>query len=107
MTLGSSNYINNISTNNDNQDVVSMGTNAAQITNKVIMNSYEVMAIEYQALMSAIDYLDIEKDLSAENQKLFQESKQVMTFHNCADVPSYQQLKTIKTYLEQLENIYD
>ena len=36
--------------NNDNQDIVSMGTNSALITQKVIENSFQVMAIEMIAL---------------------------------------------------------
>ena len=39
-------YVHSIPNNNDNQDIVSMGTNAANITKKVIENAFEVIAIE-------------------------------------------------------------
>lgn len=104
MTLGSSNYINNISTNNDNQDVVSMGTNAAQITNKVIINTYEVIAIQYLAVMNAINYLDIETKLSEKNKELFNEAKSIMPFLDGTDKPHYKTLKDIKNYLLKFPN---
>lgn len=53
-------YIHSIPTNNDNQDVVSMGTNAALMACRIIENSYEVMAIHLITLLQAIDYLKIE-----------------------------------------------
>ncbi len=39
-------YVHSIPNNNDNQDIVSMGTNAALIAKKVIENAFEVVAIE-------------------------------------------------------------
>ena len=102
MTLGSSNYINNISTNNDNQDVVSMGTNAALITNKVIKNTYEVLAVQYQAVMNAVDYLKIREDLSERSSELFKEAENVMAFSDGTDKPYYEQLKNIKMHLMNL-----
>jgi histidine ammonia-lyase len=44
-TLCFPNYIHSIPNNNDNQDIVSMGTNSAQICKKVIENGFEVMSI--------------------------------------------------------------
>lgn len=102
MTLGSSNYINNISTNNDNQDVVSMGTNAALITNKVINNTYEVIAIQYLGIMNAINYLGIEEKLSPKNKILFNEAKDVFPFANREDVVYYEILRKIKNHLLNL-----
>jgi histidine ammonia-lyase len=52
-------YIHSIPTNADNQDVVSMGTDAALIADKVIENAYIVLAIETLALCQAVD---IKKD---------------------------------------------
>ncbi|MBW6461108.1 MAG: aromatic amino acid ammonia-lyase, partial [Bacteroidales bacterium] len=57
-------YIHSIPTNNDNQDVVSMGTNAALMTCRIIENSYEVMAIHLITLLQAIDYLKIENKMA-------------------------------------------
>lgn len=104
MTLGSSHYINNISTNGDNQDVVSMGTNAALITNRVIKNTYEVLAIQYMAVMNAVNYLNIEDRLSPANRALFQDAKNVMAFATGEDTIHYKTLKRIKEHLFQLED---
>ena len=51
-------YVHSIPNNNDNQDIVSMGTNAAIITSKVIENAFEVLAIELITIVQAIDYLE-------------------------------------------------
>ena len=45
-TLSFPNYVHSISNNNDNQDIVSMGTNSAQFARKVIDNTYQVLSIE-------------------------------------------------------------
>lgn len=105
MTLGSSTYIHNISTNNDNQDVVSMGTNSALLANKVIINTYEVLAIQYQAVMNAINYLQIEDKLSPSNKQLFEEAKEILNFSTGQDVIQYKTLRKIKNYLLQKVNI--
>lgn len=77
-TLSFPMYVHSISCNNDNQDVVSMGANAALITKKVIQNTYEVLAIELIAVLQAVDYLDIEKKLSCFNKDVFQEVRKVI-----------------------------
>ena len=64
-TLSFPSYVHSIPTNNDNQDIVSMGTNAALIACQVIENSFEVMAIHMLTLIQAVDYLKIEGRLSS------------------------------------------
>lgn len=54
-------YVHSIPNNNDNQDIVSMGTNSAVITKKVIENGFQVMAIHFMAICQAIDLLPSEK----------------------------------------------
>jgi len=54
-TLANPMYIHSIPSNGDNQDIVSMGTNAALITKKVIHNSFEVLAAHMIAISQAID----------------------------------------------------
>jgi len=63
-TLSFPNYVHSISCNNDNQDIVSMGTNSALITKRVISNTYDVVAIELITLIQAIDYLKYQDKLS-------------------------------------------
>jgi len=77
-TLSFPMYVHSISCNNDNQDVVSMGANAALIAKKVIQNTYEVLAIELIAVLQAVDYLEIEKKLSYFNKDVFQEVRKVV-----------------------------
>lgn len=52
-TLSTSHYIHSIPTNNGNQDIVSMGSNAALSALKVIDNTYEIMSILVVALIQA------------------------------------------------------
>lgn len=64
-------YIHSIPSNNDNQDVVSMGTNAALATRKVIDNTYQVLAIEAIAIAQAIDSTKSLDKLSSAGQSLY------------------------------------
>ena len=51
-------YVHSIPNNNDNQDIVSMGCNAAINDKTVIDNSFEVLAIQMMTVLQAIDYLE-------------------------------------------------
>jgi histidine ammonia-lyase len=64
-------YIHSIPTNNDNQDIVSMGTNAALMASQVIENSYEVMAVHLLTLLQAVDYLKIEDKMSTFTKDIY------------------------------------
>jgi histidine ammonia-lyase len=72
--LSNSMYVHSISNNNDNQDVVSMGTNSAVLTKKVIENGFQVMAIHFAAICQAIDLLPKEKQtkLSSKTMRVYQ-----------------------------------
>jgi histidine ammonia-lyase len=63
--------VHSISCNNDNQDIVSMGTNSALIAEKVIMNTFDVLAIELTALARGVDALDIKLKLSTKTRHLY------------------------------------
>ncbi|MCV9387193.1 HAL/PAL/TAL family ammonia-lyase [Reichenbachiella ulvae] len=54
-TLSMPMYIHSIPNNGDNQDIVSMGTNAAVMTQKVIDNAFEVLTILTISIAQAID----------------------------------------------------
>lgn len=58
--LSNSMYVHSISNNNDNQDIVSMGTNSAIIAKRVIENGFQVMSIHMMAICQAIDLLSPE-----------------------------------------------
>jgi histidine ammonia-lyase len=70
-TLCSPAYIHSIPNNNDNQDVVSMGTNAALISRKVLENTFEVLAIHAIAVAQAIDSLKCASKLSPFSQEMY------------------------------------
>ncbi len=69
--LSNSVYVHSIPTNNDNQDIVSMGTNSALIAKRVIDNAYQVQAIEMIALLQAVDYLKAMDKLSETTRKYY------------------------------------
>jgi histidine ammonia-lyase len=72
-TLSFPMYVHSIPNNNDNQDIVSMGSNAALITSKVIENTYQVLAVQFLTLIQAVDYLKIEDKLSTKSKTVYQQ----------------------------------
>lgn len=76
-TLAFPHAIHSISTNGDNQDVVSMGTDAALFTSKVIENAYVVMAIEAVTLTQAMDIVDAKQEFSTPSQRFYETIRKV------------------------------
>ena len=72
-TLSNPMYVHSIPCNKDNQDIVSMGTNAALMTRRVIENTYIVMAIHLMAINTAIEYLGIEEKLAPATRQCYRE----------------------------------
>jgi histidine ammonia-lyase len=72
-TLSNSMYVHSIPNNNDNQDIVSMGTNSAVIAKNVIDNGFQVMAIHMMAVCQAIDLLndDQKSQISSKTKKIY------------------------------------
>jgi histidine ammonia-lyase len=97
--LSTSMYIHSIPNNNDNQDVVSMGTNASSATRRVIENSYQVLSIEIIAIVQAIEYLNAEDKLSSYTKSLYKELKKI-TPPFVKDVPMYKRNNDVKEYLQ-------
>ncbi len=62
-------HVHSIPSNKDNQDIVSMGTNAAMGTERVLKNLFEVLAVEALALVQASDLLEDDGQLSSESKK--------------------------------------
>ena len=97
-TLSNPMCVHSIPNNNDNQDVVSMGTNAALMTKTVIENSYQVMAIHFMALAQAVDCLSIQDKLSKDTRAVYDEIRSFFpAFAN--DTPKYKDIEQMKTYL--------
>lgn len=77
-TLSMPMYVHSIPNNNDNQDIVSMGTNAALITKRVVENSFQVLAIEAVAMVQAVDYLQIADLLSVKTRQLYDRVRRIV-----------------------------
>jgi len=98
-SLATSLYVHSIPNNNDNQDIVSMGTNSALATDKVIDNTFEVMAIELLSLIQAIEYLKIQDKLSQISREVYDEIRAIVPAF-ADDTSKYQELSDIKEYLK-------
>tara|TARA_A100000171_G_C2140435_1_gene155157 strand:+ start:8386 stop:9912 length:1527 start_codon:yes stop_codon:yes gene_type:complete len=71
-------YVHSIPNNNDNQDIVSMGANAALITQKVIENGYQVVAIELLTIVQAIDYLKVQDKVSSQTKAMYDAVRKIL-----------------------------
>lgn len=94
-------YIHSIPNNNDNQDIVSMGTNAALMTRRVINNTYQVLAIEMTTILQAIDYLGFHDKLSTYSRKRYEALRTIVPSFS-EDTIKYKDIQSIIKYL--LEN---
>lgn len=72
-TLSNPMYVHSIPNNNDNQDIVSMGTNSALLARRVIDNAFQVSAVYLMSLAQAVDCLGISGRLSVATRKLYGE----------------------------------
>lgn len=99
-TLSFPMYLHSISNNNDNQDIVSMGCNAALMTGKVIDNTFDVLAIQAIALAQAIDYLQCHARLSSFTAGLYDEIRRI-TGPLTDDQPTYKQLAAVRSFLKR------
>ncbi len=97
-TLSFPNYVHSIPNNNDNQDIVSMGTNSAQFARRVIDNTYQVLAIELLSIVQAIDYLNIESRMSSFTRDKYSIIRSIVPRFE-EDTIKYVELKRIKDYL--------
>ncbi len=98
-TLSNPVYVHSIPNNNDNQDIVSMGTNSSLMAARVIENGYQVMAIHYMALLQAIDYLGIEKELSKESREIYFAIRDFFPKFT-DDTPKYKEIEAIVDFLK-------
>ena len=97
-TLSTSSYVHSISSNNDNQDIVSMGFNAACIAATIIRNTFEVLTIEAVAILQAIDALEVKDRLSDYNLKVYKELRSIFPVIT-ADRATSNELEMLKNYL--------
>ena len=99
-TLSTSMYVHSIPNNNDNQDIVSMGTNAATLTRKVIENAFQVLAIEAITIAQAIDILGCYDELSSTTKEWYNEIRSIIPFFK-EDLVFYPYLKDMVSWLKK------
>jgi histidine ammonia-lyase len=99
--LSNSMYVHSIPNNNDNQDIVSMGTNAAVICRKVIENAFEVLAIEAITIIQAIEYLEFKDKVSSSTKELYDEIRKIIPAFS-DDMVMYPYLEEVKKYLKTM-----
>ncbi|MGE8534681.1 aromatic amino acid ammonia-lyase [Chryseobacterium sp. D764] len=97
--LSNSMYVHSIPNNNDNQDIVSMGTNAAVICRKVIENAFEVLAIEAITIIQAVEYLGFQDKVSSSTKELYDEIRKIIPAFS-DDMVMYPYLEEVKRYLK-------
>jgi histidine ammonia-lyase len=93
-------YVHSIPNNNDNQDIVSMGTNAAVIAGKVIENAFEVLAIELITIVQAIDALNYKNEISSVTRKMYDDIRAIVPEFK-EDQIMYPIVQKVKEYLMQ------
>ncbi len=93
-TLSNPMYIHSIPNNNDNQDIVSMGTNSALLTAQVIENAWQVLSIHLIALAQAIDYLKISQNLAPATRQLYERIRSLCPQFS-ADEPKYLEIQAL------------
>lgn len=98
-TLSFPMYVHSIPNNNDNQDIVSMGCNAALMCKKIIDNSFQVLAIQTMTILQAIDYLDCAGRLSKKTHELYIEVRNIFPKF-IEDSPKYKDIEKVKNFFE-------
>ena len=92
-------YVHSIPNNNDNQDIVSMGTNSAVICSKVVANAFEVLAIELITIVQAIEFLECQNEISSNTKKLYDEVRAIVPAFK-EDLVMYPFVEKVKEYLK-------
>ncbi len=96
--LSNSLYVHSIPTNNDNQDIVSMGTNSALIAKRVIDNAFQVQAIEMIALLQAVDFLKAADNLSETTRKYYIKLRELVPMF-LEDSPMHKDIEKVRSFL--------
>lgn len=98
-TLSNPMYVHSIPNNNDNQDIVSMGTNSALICKHVIENGFQVVSILMIALVQAVDCLKMVDKLAPATRKLYNDIRAIVPAFT-DDAPKYREIEQIENLLK-------
>jgi histidine ammonia-lyase len=96
-TLAGPMSVHTIPSNKDNQDIVSMGSNAAWITAKTLDNAFDVAAVLALASSQAVAAANAEQGLSTASQRLLKIFREV--------VPPFHEDKSLSVALTYLHEI--
>ena len=94
-TLSMPNYVHTIPNNNDNQDIVSMGTNSALLCKQVIDNAYQVMSIHMVALAQATDCLKKADKLCPATKAMYNKVRTIIPLF-VDDTPFYEEIANVE-----------
>lgn len=103
-TLSFPMYVHSIPNNNDNQDIVSMGSNSALLTKKVIDNAFEVLAIQTMAIAQAIDFLECQSRLAPLTAGVYESIRKIFPSF-VGDQPKYKELEKLRHLLEHSQPV--
>jgi histidine ammonia-lyase len=98
-TLSFPMYVHSIPNNNDNQDIVSMGCNAALMSKKVIDNSFQVLAIQMMSVLQAIDYIECVERLSPVTKEVYTQIRKIFPKF-IVDQPKYKEMEMVRHFFE-------
>ena len=101
-TLSNPMYVHSIPNNNDNQDIVSMGCNAAMMCSRVIENAYEVLAVEAVALMQAVDIRGNSSKLAPATKWMYKGIREIFPFFE-EDFSASEKLQQVKAWLMETD----
>lgn len=100
-TLSNPMYVHSIPNNNDNQDIVSMGTNSAYICKRVVDNAFQVMAIHMMAICQAYDLLgEDRRGKMSEKSKAIYHAIRSFSDMITEDKPQFETIASITEYLK-------
>lgn len=92
-------YIQSISCNNDNQDIVSMGSNSATMSTQVVENGFQVASILATAVVEASDFIDDDSVLSSSFQSFKKNVRQCIP-EIISDLPFFDEMKKVQAFLK-------
>jgi len=97
-TLSNPMYVHSIPNNNDNQDIVSMGTNSALLAKKVVDNSFQVMAIQLMTIIQAVDYLGVADKLSSTSKEAYYKLRELVPVFS-EDYIKYKEIESVRAFI--------
>lgn len=107
-TLAMPNYVHSIPNNNDNQDIVSMGTNTALLTRRVIDNTWQVMSILFIAMAQATDCLNRADLLAPATRRVYDAVRAILPT-TVEDKTFYREIRQVEQMLRMnhAERLFD